>query len=140
VAVEVARRWYKLPYFFAHMQVSGSPRGVRYTSRRVDKRASHAELAVEYEEVGAVSRSTPGSLEHWLTERYCLYAADQQQRLLRAEIHHLPWPLQRAEAEFATNTMTQPIGIQLPDTQPLLHFARRLDVVIWGVRPVEHIL
>jgi uncharacterized protein YqjF (DUF2071 family) len=137
VAVEAARWWYKLPYFFAHMQVRGSPHRVRYASRRADNRARRAELVVEYAaEEGAVRRSTPGSLEHWLTERYCLYAADRHQRLLRAEIHHLPWPLQSAAAEFTTNTMTQPVGIQLPDTQPLLHFARRLDVVVCGVRPV----
>ena len=36
----------------------------------------------------------PGTLEHWLTERYCLYTVDRRGRILRAEIHHPPWPLQ----------------------------------------------
>ncbi|MGZ4829587.1 MAG: DUF2071 domain-containing protein [Candidatus Angelobacter sp.] len=51
--------------------------------------------------------------------------------MLRAYIHHLPWQLQDAEAEFDINTMAQAAGIELPDTQPLLHFSRNLEVLVW---------
>ena len=76
-----------------------------------------------------------GSLTHWLTERYCLYTTDKRERVLRAEVHHEPWPLQPAKAEIAANTMASAAGITLPNEPPLLHFARRLDVVIWSLRP-----
>jgi uncharacterized protein YqjF (DUF2071 family) len=136
LAVAAARWWYKLPYFFAKMTVDSSLHEVRYLSTRADRHSGPAALSVRYQDTGTVARTQPGSLEYWLTERYCLYTVDRQERLFRAEIHHLPWPLQNAEAEFATNTMTHPLGIQLPPTAPLLHFARRQDVIVWGLQPV----
>jgi len=74
-----------------------------------------------------------------LTDRYCLYTVDRSGRLGYADIHHAPWPLQRAEVELHVNTMTQPVGIKLPETAPLAHFARRLDVIAWTVEPIASI-
>jgi uncharacterized protein YqjF (DUF2071 family) len=70
------------------------------------------------------------SIESFLTERYCLYTVDQG-RVVRAYIHHLPWQLQDAKAEFDINTMASAAGIELPETKPLLHFSRNLDVLVW---------
>ncbi len=66
-----------------------------------------------------------------LTERYCLYSAAPNGQLFRGDIHHLPWPLQRAEAEIRVNTMTAQLGLKLPDAEPLLHFASGLEVLAW---------
>jgi hypothetical protein len=33
--------------------------------------------------------------------------------------------------------MTKPLAIALPNTKPLLHFARRLDVVAWPIVPLQ---
>jgi uncharacterized protein YqjF (DUF2071 family) len=74
--------------------------------------------------------STPGSLDYWLTARYCLYAADRAGRLFRGEINHPPWPLQPANALIAANTMAAAHGIELSGP-PLLHFSRRVDMVAW---------
>ncbi len=79
--------------------------------------------------------ATPGTLEHWLTERYCLYTVAGND-VFRAEIHHPQWPLQDAEAEIMENTMASAAGIELPDVRPVLHFAKRLDVLIWPLRRV----
>ena len=73
----------------------------------------------------------PGSLEYFLTARYCLYAVDSEQRVYRGDIHHVPWPLQPAEAEITTNTLAAAHGVRLPDEPLLLHFARHLDMVGW---------
>jgi uncharacterized protein len=70
-----------------------------------------------------------GSLEYFLTERYCLYAADDQ-GLHRAEIHHPPWRIRPAEASIDLNTMP-PDGLELPSAEPLCHLAERQDGVIW---------
>ena len=133
--VEVARTWYRLPYFRASMSLRREAERVHYRSVRTDRRASGAGFAGRYGPAGDVYRASPGSLASWLTERYCLYAVDAAGRIYRGEIHHAPWPLQTAEAELETNTMTQPIGIQLAGS-PLLHFARRLEVVAWPLREV----
>jgi uncharacterized protein YqjF (DUF2071 family) len=73
--------------------------------------------------------------ETWATERYCLYTVDDDGNPLRGDIHHPPWPLQRADATIARNTMGRQIGIEL-EGEPLLHYAHRQDVVFWLPRPV----
>jgi uncharacterized protein YqjF (DUF2071 family) len=75
-------------------------------------------------------------IENWLTERYCLYTTHRDQ-VYRGEIHHQPWPLQDAEAEFEINTVAAAAGIPLRSTAALLHFARRLEVLIWPPRRAE---
>jgi uncharacterized protein len=103
---------------------------IDYTSRRRHPGAPEAEFAGRYRPTGPVFVSTPGSLDYWLTARYCLYAADRAGRPFRGEINHPPWPLQPADALIAANTMAAAHGIALAGP-PLLHFARRVDMVAW---------
>jgi hypothetical protein len=74
-------------------------------------------------------------LEHWLTERYCLYTIRDGQ-LFRAEVHHEPWPLQAAEAVIETNTVADAAGLPPLEGAPLLHFSRKQEVIIWPLRRV----
>jgi uncharacterized protein YqjF (DUF2071 family) len=136
VAVEAARRGYKLPYFRASMSAEWRGGWFHYESRRRDARGAPAAFRGRYRADGEVLNADPASLAHFLTERYCLYAADETGRLQRAEIHHPPWPLQPAGAEIDDNTMP-PRGIELLDDAPLLHYSERQDVVIWTLEPVE---
>ena len=136
VAVTVARQWFHLPYFNARMSVEVDGECVRYTSRRAHRGASPAAFAATYRPITPVALSEPGTLAHWLTERYCLYTTDRRGRLARGDIHHPHWPLQAAEAEITVNTMAAAHGITLPEIAPLLHFAHRLDVRCWPLRRV----
>jgi uncharacterized protein YqjF (DUF2071 family) len=137
VAVTLARRFFYLPYFNARFLVRRSGDTVAYTSRRMDRRGKPAELIARYGPVGPVYRSQPGSLEAFLTERYCLYTVGPRGTVYRGEIHHQQWPLQPAEAEFEWNTMARAAGITLPDSAPLLHYAERLEVLIWPIGRVR---
>lgn len=132
-AVWAARRFYHLPYFFAEMSVNADDDLISYMSRRI---SGEAEFRASFAPIEPVKLSTAGSLEHWLTERYCLYTVHEGE-VFRCEIHHQPWPLQRARAEITINTMSSAARITLPATSPLLHFSRRLDVLIWPLRPVD---
>jgi uncharacterized protein len=134
-AVASARRTYRLPYRHARMAIELAGDRIRYRSVRTSRDAPPAALELEYGPAGDAQPPAAGTLEHWLTERYCLYAFDAG-RLFRAEIHHPPWRLQPARAAIATNTMPPP-GVDLPASEPLLHFARRQDVVIWLLRDVS---
>jgi hypothetical protein len=136
LAVEVARRWYHLPYFHAAIAVSPDGDGVRYRSRRRDRRRAPAELRGRYRPTGPVAPAVPGSLEHFLTERYCLYTPGPRGAIMRGEIHHAPWPLQPAEAALERNTMTAGLGVALPGGPTHLRFARRLEVALWPLRAV----
>ena len=84
-------------------------------------------FSAAYGPEGEAFTSEPGSLEHFLTERYCLYA-EHAGRLWRAEIHHRPWPLQQAHARIDLNTMPP---LEVPEGDPLVHYSARQDVVIW---------
>lgn len=130
VAVQAARIGFHLPYFDADMSLEYDRDHILYRSHRTHRDAPPADLIADYRPLGPVWHSEPGSLDAWLTERYCLYAADPRGQLWRGEIQHAPWPLQRAEAHFELNTMTAPINVQLVG-EPLLHFVKRLDVVVW---------
>jgi uncharacterized protein len=129
LAVEGARRGYKLPYFRANMRANRRGEWLWYESRRRDARGKPAVFQGRYRASGERIDPDPRSLAHFLTERYCLYTLDEG-RLKRAEIHHRPWPLQPAEAVIEENTMP-PEGVDLIDKDPLLHFSARQDVVIW---------
>ena len=130
LAVRGARAAFRLPYFFADMEVRLNGGRVRYHLRRQD---GEAELKARYGPTSEVRVREKGTVEHFLTERYCLYTADRG-RLWRAEIHHMPWPLQDASAEFETNTMAAASGIEISGPPALLHFAKRLDVLVWPLR------
>jgi uncharacterized protein len=129
-AVWAARAFYHLPYFHAVMKAEESNGTIFYFSRR---RRSPAEFRGWYRPTSEARLAEPGSLSHWLTERYCLYTTHRG-RVYRCEIHHPQWPLQNAEANIEMNTMASTAGITLRDTAPVLHFARRLEVLIWPLR------
>jgi len=130
-AVAAARRMYRLPYYFARMSARVSDRGVEFRSRRVDRPA--AELSGSYRSTGDRFEAPAGSLEYFLTERYCLYAVDGD-GLFRAEIHHRPWPLHAAEGELRFSGLA-PEGCPL-GSEPLLHASPRQDVVVWSLERI----
>jgi uncharacterized protein YqjF (DUF2071 family) len=127
-AVLGARAAYRLPYFPARMAIGREGGGVRYRSRRVLGPA--AALAARYAPHGDAFTAAAGSLEHWLTERYCLYTARHPGPPRRADIHHRPWRLRPAVAELSESTMAEWLSLRL-DGPPHVLFAERQDVVIW---------
>jgi len=126
LAVWAARRFFHLPYYRARMAVAEGAGGFHYLSSRAEAQfeATYAPASEPYE-------AARGSLEHWLTERYCLYAEAPDGSLWRNEVHHHPWQLQAARAEIRRNTMLEPHGIMLREPPALLHFSKRIDVVVW---------
>jgi uncharacterized protein YqjF (DUF2071 family) len=133
LAVSTARAVFHLPYYRADMTVHGT-QSIAYRSvRRRNASAVSAEFAATYEPIGAAATSPPGTLEHFLTERYCLYTTTRSGEPRRLEIHHQPWPLQPANAQIAVNTMAAAAGVTLPAEPPLLHFAKRMDVLAWSL-------
>jgi uncharacterized protein YqjF (DUF2071 family) len=134
-AVAAARRSYRLPYFRSAISVDHRGDAVHYRSDRVSADGPPASFEATYRPTGPPGTAAPGSLAHWLTERYCLYTLDERLRIHRADIHHPPWPLQPAEATIERNTMTSPLGIAL-EGDPILHYSARQDVALWSISPV----
>jgi uncharacterized protein len=123
LAVEVARAVFHLNYATARMRCERQGEQIEYASVRTYSGAPPARFAARYRPCGPVFASTPGTLEHFLTARVRLYAANRRGELWRGAIHHRPW--------IVENRMTEQIGVRLPDVEPLLHYAHALDVVAW---------
>jgi uncharacterized protein YqjF (DUF2071 family) len=131
LAVQAARTLLNLPYYCASMTVRPRAGSIQYESRRLGD-PPEATLSAHYRPVGTRFHAVRGTLEYFLTERYCLYNLDHQGGPYRLEIHHPPWPLQSADAEFSHNTMADAAGLVLAAEKPLLlHFSKRQDMVAW---------
>jgi uncharacterized protein YqjF (DUF2071 family) len=129
-AVYGARIGFGLRYFHARMSVGGKGSNqVQYSSKRLQL-PRPAVFQGSYRATSDVFHAVPGSLEHFVAERYCLYTV-RGNRIWRGDIHHLPWPLQRAQANIEINSVAQSHQLQMPSALPRLHFARELDVFIW---------
>jgi uncharacterized protein YqjF (DUF2071 family) len=122
LAVATGRSVYGLRYRLARMATAVTEGRIHYVSSRPD-----GAFAGSFTPLGAVHTADPGSLEHFLVERYRLYAL-RRGRLVSARVDHAPWPLQAASATFETNTVV-PASIAL-EGAPLLHYARRVDTRI----------
>jgi len=126
LAVEAARRAYRLPYYPARISDERRDDTIHFRSDRTGAR-----FDAMYRPTNSVSPPAPGTLEYFLTERYCLYTMHKG-AVHRAEVHHPPWPLQAAEAEIGENTMS-PVVLE---SEPFLRYSERQDVVIW---PLERL-
>jgi len=131
LAVRGARLYFHLPYFDARMSSTRNLGSIQYMSERTHKGARPASWQASYHPTGPPFIAPAGSLEDWLTSRYCLYSASPRGKVFRGEIDHDPWPLQNAEADIQRNSMTAQIAVALPGSKPLLHFAQELNIVGW---------
>jgi uncharacterized protein YqjF (DUF2071 family) len=133
LAVWAARRFFHLPYHRAQITIASVGESFRYRSSRS---ADNPLLDLQYRPSSAPYQSRRGTLEHWLTERYCLYAQAPDRSIWRTDVHHQPWPLQKAEAEIHRNSYFASHGLEVTGSPDLLHFARRIDVVVWKAHRV----
>ena len=133
-AVAAARRFYRLPYFRARMSMQRRGARIVFSSDRSEPGSFPRTFRAAYGRSGTVFQAEPGTLEHFLTERYCLYTWESR-CLYRAEIHHPPWQLQAATVDIGENTMA-PRPIELEPEPEAVHFAHRQDVVVW---PLERV-
>ncbi|MFK7985197.1 MAG: YqjF family protein [Sandaracinaceae bacterium] len=134
LAVRVARAVWKLPYHHASMAAMEDGAEVHYTSRRKD--GSGANLDVRYRVGDPLGPSLPGSLEHFLLERYLLFS-ERGEQLLEGQVHHVPYPAHHAEVLALDEGLIAAAGLPAPARAPdLAHYAPGVDVEVFGPWPV----
>lgn len=160
LAVWGAQTFYNLPYFNATMSLTQKGNAIDYSSVRTDARTYSQFFAAEAEAFSADFESIqfqdlpqakleaswkpgeplppaqPGSIEFFLTERYCLYSY-RRRKLYRSRIFHDPWPLRAASVDSCQSTMLESLGIAQPQGEPLLHYAESIAVDIWPLTQVS---
>jgi hypothetical protein len=145
-AVWLARVFFRLPYWHAAIQISGGTIQARDEGRNAEQRAIHfrssrlhgpvassgpAKFDVIYSPESEAVRARRGTLDEFLTERYCVYSWNRR-RYYRADIHHQPWALQQASVDIRANSMADPLGLALPLKPDLCHFSRSLKMLAWA--------
>jgi uncharacterized protein YqjF (DUF2071 family) len=130
IPVAAARAMVNLPYHVADMTVRRGRHGVQYESSR--RHGRPAQFKATYEPVAESHVASEGSIEHFLTERYCLFNQNRRGQSYRLDIHHPPWSLHLARAAITENSMATANDLTLTGEPALLHYARRQDVVVWA--------
>ncbi len=131
LAVRVARATFSLPYMDARMDLKKEDSGsISYRSERTHRGEQPAEFDADYSATTESYPAQPGTLEHWLTARYCLYSCNSRGQLFRGEIDHEPWQLARAEWTLRRNSIGAPWQFDLSGPPHLL-FAEAIEVRAW---------
>jgi uncharacterized protein YqjF (DUF2071 family) len=135
LAVAAARAMYKLPYFDSDIEFDTN--ALTFDAKRTDRRGQlPANAHIRYQPVeGPVQPAQPGTLEHFLVERYILYT-ESDHTLYRARVDHQPYPLQRAELLGLEETLVWAAGIKRPENVPFRHYAREVNVKVYGLEKV----
>jgi uncharacterized protein YqjF (DUF2071 family) len=128
LSVFLARSLFRLPYYRARMRIDRDGDEVRFRSRRTDATAPAARFRATYAPDGELSRSEPGSLRAFLTERYRFYTVDDAGLTYYGDIAHEPWQLAPARASFEENGLFAANGFEHPGGEPLLHHAADIEV------------
>jgi uncharacterized protein YqjF (DUF2071 family) len=76
-----------------------------------------------------------GTLEHWLCERYCLFAR-RRGRLVVGEIAHPPWRLAKAAVQLDVCDMARLVGVALDGPPASALAAAPIEVVAWSPQRV----
>ena len=139
MAVTGGSALYSLPYHHAHIAFSREEQGepgrrawIRFESRRVPE--DPPDCAVRYAPAGVPRSAAVGTLEHFLIERYVLFAWTGR-RLLRGRVRHAPYPVQDAAIEGLQERLFTAAGLSRPAEDPLAHYARGVRVDIGWPRP-----
>ncbi len=141
VAVEAARVATHLPYFLSAIEFtvieSGLP-SIHWRSTREDSRGTlPANATIDYQPMeGAVGPAPPATLEHFLIERYILYASHHH-RLFRGRVHHQPYRVQRVEVPVVDETLIWAAGIRRSQNRPIMHYSPGVDVKIYAFEQVR---
>jgi uncharacterized protein YqjF (DUF2071 family) len=135
-AVAAARYTYKLPYHLSRIYVRRGESGViRYRADRVGPPPTPAGCDLEFQREGNAAPALPGSLGHFLAERYILYSMHHGS-LHHAYVNHVPYPLQTAQMSRLDESLIAAAGISRPDSLPIVHYARMVEVDIYALRQV----
>ena len=133
LAVKAARHGWGLPYFFAKMSSSREGDRVRYASSRKGERA---DLVLDASIGEALGPSAPGTLEHFLLERYLLFTS-WRDRIYRGQVHHVAYPAQRATVHHVESSLLEAAGLPPGRGEALAHYASGVDVDVFGPHPLR---
>ncbi|MBU8880406.1 DUF2071 domain-containing protein [Bacillus sp. FJAT-29790] len=134
----IGKSWFHLPYYYAQISFQQKGQAFHFQSTRKGKIDEPIKFSCNYAHSSEVYFTQEGTLDHWLTERYCMFSSDKGSNIYSVDLHHRPWPLQKAEAEIYTNTLFSPFHFDLSEVKPLSHFSKGIDALFWNIKKQDH--
>lgn len=145
LAVFIARRFWNLPYFNAALQLRESipedaelaGRCLFYDGRRNGAAGADYDITVRVSRAEPVA-AVPGTLEHFLVERYTLFCTDQRGRLYSGRVHHAPYRIQSVIESRIRESFTGALipGLSLSSLPDHSVFSKGVDVRVSPIRPL----
>ncbi len=147
LAVCVGRWRWNLNYQRAKMRIERGQRRIEYSSRRIGPDHPGATTEVAAEILGPLdnpstgpnqpgSLAEPGTLEHFLAERYLLYVRSKRGEILRGQVHHSPYPLFDARLLHCRETLLSAAGMQTSEPPCHTLFSPGVDVKVYPLQRV----
>jgi uncharacterized protein len=136
IAVIAARAGWHLPYHRATMDMAIDGDEVRYASRRRWPGPKPADFEAHYRIGAHLGPAAPGTFEHFLAERYLLFATAGE-GLVMGQVHHRPYPLQQAEVLSVSETLVAAAGLPAPEGAPHALYCPGVDVDVYALAPVD---
>ncbi len=133
IAATFFHKIFRLPYYYSKIHCNQENDCIQFQCSKTTR--NPIEMDLVYEPTTEAFQASNGTLEHWLTERYCFYTTFNK-TLFRAEILHEPWQLQQASAEIRKCEVAQFSNDDFLQQQPIFHYAKKQEVLSWGLENV----
>lgn len=117
---------YGVPYKYAKMNYELSENGGYLRS---DRFIGSVEFEMRYRKIGEIFESEIGSLQEWLSERYCLYSKSNHTEFYRVEVHHKKWPLQNCEVSISKNDILKASNLEVDLDSMIVNYSPGVDVI-----------
>ncbi|MBT5020591.1 DUF2071 domain-containing protein [Planctomicrobium sp.] len=117
LAVQVARRFFHLPYYWAKMSAAEVDSTINYESRRLGDPAKRT-CSFQYRGTGTAAAAKEETLEFFLVERYLLFSQTKSNGIATGQVHHSPYQIQLAEASSFCEPLFELNGITSPNRPP----------------------
>ncbi|MBS4202106.1 DUF2071 domain-containing protein [Bacillus sp. FJAT-49732] len=130
----LAKRWLNVPYHPAKISIQKNVDTFHYESLRMGSSNTPIVCKGSFTPQSNIFHPNSDTIDHWLSERYCFFSNDQRSNMYCLDIHHHPWPLQKADAVIKKNDLFKPFSFHLEDEKPILHFSQGVEALIWNIK------
>ncbi len=144
LGAKLGRVKWGLPYHRSTMTVRRNGARIRYACERLwpgrmgvggEIEAEIGDLCGGFDSRVDLGRAIPGSLDHFLVERYSLYAV-KKSRLYRGRVHHDPYPLREARGAKCRESFLSDLGFSISRPPDHVIFSAGVSTEIFPLRHV----
>ncbi|MEQ9406399.1 MAG: DUF2071 domain-containing protein [Fuerstiella sp.] len=123
LAVSVARRFWHLNYVHARLQLSRDDQTWHYSGQRPATPEDAYQITACPEKPEQLQTAAEGSLDHFLLERYHLFAQRPDGRFYCGQVHHDPYTWCGVLLPSLSQSLTAAAGCPIPDDHAPDHVA-----------------